>query len=360
MGHEYVEMKNSHAAIEAYRRAVGSFPLPLVCAPFHSPAETSLTSSAGICINPDCNPRDYRAWYGLGQTYELLDMPQYAIQYYNKATALRPFDWRMWHALAQVYENSDRCVLSLDLDLCWRHQPEQAAESCRLLSKLQEGGGDQVPAARAVVGRAGRDGAHDPQHAVVAPAPSGRLWLGSRLAPVADHQRAGHGSGRGRGRRQLALLGQARAWDVGGGNAGGGGSRCGQEGAQLGPGGELSQCDRQSGTFCPPSFSLSVFALGRTEPDFDLICLLPHLRPSFLHAPSPENRTYQKRRRRLCCSRRSTASSMPSHEHRLFSSSLSPGGAHGSESQTSEASSGTFPQVRAYWSLFATGQTSIV
>jgi anaphase-promoting complex subunit 8 len=24
MGHEYVEMKNSHAAIEAYRRAVGS------------------------------------------------------------------------------------------------------------------------------------------------------------------------------------------------------------------------------------------------------------------------------------------------------------------------------------------------
>ena len=24
MGHEYVEMKNSHAAIEAYRRAVGA------------------------------------------------------------------------------------------------------------------------------------------------------------------------------------------------------------------------------------------------------------------------------------------------------------------------------------------------
>lgn len=118
MGHEYVEMKNSHAAIEAYRRAVGSSPsssrlrfLPL--------SRRDLTSSAGVCINPDCNPRDYRAWYGLGQTYELLDMPQYAIQYYNKATALRPFDWRMWHALAQVYENSDRCVLSFDL--CWRH-----------------------------------------------------------------------------------------------------------------------------------------------------------------------------------------------------------------------------------------------
>lgn len=37
----------------------------------------------------DINPKDYRAWYGLGQTYELLDMPEYAIQYYNRATALR-------------------------------------------------------------------------------------------------------------------------------------------------------------------------------------------------------------------------------------------------------------------------------
>lgn len=43
----------------------------------------------GLTSNTDVNPRDYRAWYGLGQTYELLDMPQYAIQYYNKATALR-------------------------------------------------------------------------------------------------------------------------------------------------------------------------------------------------------------------------------------------------------------------------------
>ena len=25
MGHEYVEMKNSHAAIEAYRKAVGAY-----------------------------------------------------------------------------------------------------------------------------------------------------------------------------------------------------------------------------------------------------------------------------------------------------------------------------------------------
>lgn len=38
---------------------------------------------------PDVNPKDYRAWYGLGQVYELLDMRYYAIQYYNRATALR-------------------------------------------------------------------------------------------------------------------------------------------------------------------------------------------------------------------------------------------------------------------------------
>ena len=34
----------------------------------------------------DLNPRDYRAWYGLGQTYELLHMPAYALHYYQRAT----------------------------------------------------------------------------------------------------------------------------------------------------------------------------------------------------------------------------------------------------------------------------------
>ena len=59
MGHGFLEMKNTGAAIEAYRRAV------------------------------DINPRDYRAWYGLGQTYELLQMFFYAIYYYRKAATLR-------------------------------------------------------------------------------------------------------------------------------------------------------------------------------------------------------------------------------------------------------------------------------
>ena len=37
----------------------------------------------------DVNRKDYRAWYGLGQAYELLNMHQYALYYYQHATALR-------------------------------------------------------------------------------------------------------------------------------------------------------------------------------------------------------------------------------------------------------------------------------
>ncbi|CAN0519174.1 unnamed protein product, partial [Laminaria digitata] len=37
----------------------------------------------------EINPKDYRAWYGLGQTYEILQMHFYAIYYYRRATALR-------------------------------------------------------------------------------------------------------------------------------------------------------------------------------------------------------------------------------------------------------------------------------
>ncbi|EGC28791.1 hypothetical protein DICPUDRAFT_43797, partial [Dictyostelium purpureum] len=49
IGHEFLEIKNVSAAINAYRKAV------------------------------DINPRDYRAWYGLGQTYQLLKLPLYSL-----------------------------------------------------------------------------------------------------------------------------------------------------------------------------------------------------------------------------------------------------------------------------------------
>lgn len=78
MGHEFVELKNLHAAIESYRRAV------------------------------DTNPKDFRAWYGLGQAYEVLDMHLYALYYYQRATNLQPLDKRMWQAIGNCYEKIDK------------------------------------------------------------------------------------------------------------------------------------------------------------------------------------------------------------------------------------------------------------
>jgi len=37
----------------------------------------------------DVNPRDYRAWYGLGQTYELVNMPYYALYYFRRYSGSR-------------------------------------------------------------------------------------------------------------------------------------------------------------------------------------------------------------------------------------------------------------------------------
>lgn len=37
----------------------------------------------------EIDARDHRAWYGMGQAYELLHMYNYAVHYYSKACALR-------------------------------------------------------------------------------------------------------------------------------------------------------------------------------------------------------------------------------------------------------------------------------
>jgi anaphase-promoting complex subunit 8 len=52
--------------------------------------------------------RDYRAWYGLGQTYEILQMHSHSLFYFSKAAALRPYDPRLWCALAESFEKLDR------------------------------------------------------------------------------------------------------------------------------------------------------------------------------------------------------------------------------------------------------------
>ncbi|ANB15875.1 anaphase promoting complex subunit CDC23 [Sugiyamaella lignohabitans] len=78
MGHEFIELKNTHAAIESYRRAV------------------------------DASNKDYRAWYGLGQAYEVLDMHYYSLYYYQRAAALKPMDVRMWIALGHCFDKLER------------------------------------------------------------------------------------------------------------------------------------------------------------------------------------------------------------------------------------------------------------
>ena len=53
------------------------------------------------------NPRDYRAWYGIGQTYELLKMHAYCLYYYMEAQRLRPTDSRMIVALGMFFDTND-------------------------------------------------------------------------------------------------------------------------------------------------------------------------------------------------------------------------------------------------------------
>uniref|UniRef100_A0A0E0ADA9 Cdc23 domain-containing protein n=1 Tax=Oryza glumipatula TaxID=40148 RepID=A0A0E0ADA9_9ORYZ len=53
----------------------------------------------------DINPRDYRAWYGLGQIYEMMGMLFYAVYYFRKSSYLQPNDARLWNAMAQCYES---------------------------------------------------------------------------------------------------------------------------------------------------------------------------------------------------------------------------------------------------------------
>ncbi len=71
-------MKNIPGAIEAYRNAV------------------------------EIDPKDFRAWYGLGQTYELQNMCNYALYYYSKAVLSRPKDSRMWNAMGSCYQKMDK------------------------------------------------------------------------------------------------------------------------------------------------------------------------------------------------------------------------------------------------------------
>lgn len=62
--------------------------------------------SINLCT--EVNRRDYRAWYGLGQSYEILKMPFYSLYYYKIAQQLRPYDSRMLVALGETYEKLEK------------------------------------------------------------------------------------------------------------------------------------------------------------------------------------------------------------------------------------------------------------
>jgi len=95
MGHEYRELKNTPAAVKAYREAV------------------------------EINPCDYRAWHGLGQTYEDLKLPFYSLYYYQKATDLRPNDHRMWYAMGNCYETLDKPMYYAKAVICYTRAEEE-------------------------------------------------------------------------------------------------------------------------------------------------------------------------------------------------------------------------------------------
>ena len=65
MGHEFVELKNTSAAVYCYRRSI------------------------------EISDSDYRAWY------EMLHLYQYAYYYFKKAAMLRPKHSRMWCAIGE-------------------------------------------------------------------------------------------------------------------------------------------------------------------------------------------------------------------------------------------------------------------
>jgi len=93
------------------------------------------------------NQKDYRAWYGLAQAYELLSMHQYALYYFQKATTLRygstftggqrtnksirPYDVRLWQGQAACYEELGRCDRgpydAHPSNVVW-HRPREAIE----------------------------------------------------------------------------------------------------------------------------------------------------------------------------------------------------------------------------------------
>jgi len=77
LGHEYFEMSNCNMAIEAYTRALGMY--------MYIPILTELMRIGFT----EANKNDFRSYYGLGHTYEVMNMWYFALYYYKQAHKLR-------------------------------------------------------------------------------------------------------------------------------------------------------------------------------------------------------------------------------------------------------------------------------
>ncbi len=117
MGHEYLEMKNTNAAIESYRTAV------------------------------DIDQKDFRAWYGLGQAYELNSLYSYAAYYYFSAASAKPHDSRMWAALAHCFEKMEKNVEAIKCTQWADRVKDKEAFAMHKLAKLYQTTGDVQKAA---------------------------------------------------------------------------------------------------------------------------------------------------------------------------------------------------------------------
>lgn len=84
LGHEYFKLGNSHAAVEAYMRAV------------------------------EGNNKDYRAFVGLGVVYEGLEKPTFSLHYYRRAVALRPDDGELWQMTATCLMGMERVPQAIE------------------------------------------------------------------------------------------------------------------------------------------------------------------------------------------------------------------------------------------------------
>ena len=118
MGHEYLEMKNTNAAIESYRTAV------------------------------DIDNKDFRAWYGLGQAYELNQLYSYAAYYYFSAASAKPHDSRMWAALANCFEKMDKNEEAIKCTHWVDRVKDKEAFAMHKLAKLHLQQGDETKAAQ--------------------------------------------------------------------------------------------------------------------------------------------------------------------------------------------------------------------